>query len=107
MDDFLQGLQVDRHCALLVEAQAETPDQLDHYVGKMTKVLDGLPAWLPTALTTDAPTRAMMWKTRKVLYSAVAGNRKLGTTPLLEDIVVPGPALTQTVIELQGWARPP
>ena len=102
VDDFLQGLQVDRHCALLVEAQAETPDQLDHYVGKMTKVLDGLPAWLPTALTTDAPTRAMMWKTRKVLYSAVAGNRKLGTTPLLEDIVVPGPALTQTVIELQG-----
>lgn len=101
VDHFLQGLNVDKHCALLVEAQAETTDQLDHYVGQMTRVLDGLPAWLPTQLTTDGATRAMMWKTRKVLYSAVAGNRKLGTTPLLEDIVVPGPALTQTVIELQ------
>lgn len=101
VDDFLQGMQVDKHCALLVEAQAESPEMLDHYVGQMTKVLDGLPAWLPTQLTTDAATRAMMWKARKVLYSAVAGNRKLGTTPLLEDIVVPGPALTTTVLELQ------
>lgn len=102
VDDFLQGMTVENHCALLVEAQAESPDQLDAYIGQMTKVLDGLPAWLPTSLTTDPGTRAMMWKTRKVLYSAVAGNRQLGTTPLLEDIVVPGPALTKTVLELQG-----
>ncbi|WP_336249785.1 FAD-binding and (Fe-S)-binding domain-containing protein [Stomatohabitans albus] len=101
VDDFLQGMHVDTHCGLLVEVQAETSDQLDNYVDQMTRVLGGLPAWLPTPLTTDASTRAMMWKTRKVLYSAVAGNRQLGTTPLLEDIVVPGPALTKTVLELQ------
>ena len=38
---------------------------------------------------------------RDSLYTAVAGARPSGSTALLEDVVVPMPALTETVGEIQ------
>ena len=43
-----------------------------------------------------------MWHTRKGLYATVAGARPSGTTALLEDIVVPVPALLETCEQLTG-----
>ena len=40
--------------------------------------------------------RAALWHIRKGLYAAVAGARPSGTTALLEDVVVPVPALLPT-----------
>ena len=43
-----------------------------------------------------------MWHTRKGLYATVAEARPSGTTALLEDIVVPVPALLETCEQLTG-----
>ena len=50
----------------------------------------------PAALTADPRERAALWSIRKGLYTAVAGARPSGTTALLEDVVVPVPALLGT-----------
>ncbi|MEI9907060.1 MAG: hypothetical protein WDO06_03345 [Actinomycetota bacterium] len=41
------------------------------------------------SLSRDRVIRNELWKARKGLYAAVAGNRPSGTTALLEDIAVP------------------
>ena len=56
----------------------------------------------PAALTADPRARARLWHTRKGLYATVAGARPSGTTALLEDIVVPVPALLETCEQLTG-----
>jgi ferredoxin len=59
-------------------------------------VLAGLPVTGPRTLAADPAARAALWHIRKGLYAAVAGARPSGTTALLEDIVVPVPALLPT-----------
>lgn len=101
-DPVLRGLTVDRHTALLVELQHASPEGLAELVGAAEPVLAGLDPAAATALTVDARARAAMWQVRKGLYAAVAGARPAGTTAMLEDVVVPGPALSGTVRSLQG-----
>lgn len=48
------------------------------------------------SLTVDPGERAALWSIRKGLYTSVAGARPSGTTALLEDVVVPVPALLDT-----------
>ena len=56
----------------------------------------------PAQLTADPVARASLWHTRKGLYATVAGARPAGTTALLEDVVVPVPALLRTCERLIG-----
>ena len=102
----LVGLSVAEHTALLVEAQCETPDELAERVAALTRVvgrLGGLTTLsMPYAFSSDAAERAQAWLVRKGLYTAVAGARPAGSTALLEDVVVPMPALTGTVGEIQA-----
>ena len=54
--------------------------------------------------------RAALWSIRKGLYTSVAGARPSGTTALLEDVVVPVPALLrhcESLLELFDAARLP
>ncbi|HOA87848.1 MAG TPA: FAD-binding and (Fe-S)-binding domain-containing protein [Propioniciclava tarda] len=101
----LVGLNVEAHTALLVEAQCETPGELADRVAALSGVvgtLGGLvPLAKPYAFSTDPQERAQAWVVRKGLYTAVAGARPSGSTALLEDVVVPMPALTETVGEIQ------
>ncbi len=101
-DPVLRELAVDRHTALLVELQHATADGLAELVSAAEPALAGLEPAAATPLTTDPRSRAAMWQVRKGLYAAVAGARPSGTTALLEDVVVPGPALTDTVRSLEG-----
>jgi len=101
-DPVLRDLEVDRHTALLVELQHATGEGLVELVAAAEPVLAGLDPVAATALTTDPRSRAAMWQVRKGLYAAVAGARPQGTTAMLEDVVVPGPALTDTVRSLEG-----
>jgi len=97
----LVGLDVLAHTALLVELQEERRDELDArraVVDPLVRDLGGLAA--PAVFTTDAAERAVAWHVRKGLYTAVAGARPTGTTAMLEDLVVPMPALTDTVRNL-------
>ena len=98
--DVLAGLDVRRHTALLVEAQGHDADELAGTVADLDAVvagLSGLSSLGPAAFSADPVTRARAWQVRKGLYTAVAGARRPGSTALLEDIVVPLPALTETV----------
>ncbi|MFT4297221.1 MAG: FAD-binding and (Fe-S)-binding domain-containing protein [Micropruina sp.] len=100
----LRELKVRQHTALLVEAQGADADELAGRVADLSAVvarLDGLTALRrPAAFSADPQIRARSWQVRKGLYTAVAGARRPGSTALLEDIVVPMPALTATVAGL-------
>ena len=99
-DDTLRRIKVDRHAALLVEYQADTAAAVADLSATAHPVLSALPVTEPTALTADPKARARLWHTRKGLYATVAGARPSGTTALLEDIVVPVPALLDTCEKL-------
>jgi D-lactate dehydrogenase len=101
----LQSLTVDGHAALLVEYLAESSDQLSEQQTAGESALTALDLVAPLSLTGDARERASLWRIRKGLYTTVAGARPSGTTALLEDIVVPVPALLGTcesLIDLFG-----
>jgi D-lactate dehydrogenase len=99
-DDALRAIAVDRHAALLVEYQEPTAEALADRRAASAPVLEGLPLPSPAELSDDPKTRAGLWHIRKGLYAAVAGARPTGTTALLEDVVVPVPALLRTCDEL-------
>ena len=111
--DLLTGLDVERHTALLVEAQADTDADLRRGVDSLAAVVrtaKGLTlspqaaaskSDATDAFSTDPARRAQAWAVRKGLYTAVAGARPTGSTALLEDVVVPLPALPETVAGLQ------
>jgi len=97
----IRGFEPTTQAALLVEYHADTADDLADAVGAGSRVLADQPLLLPTTLSADAGARAAAWKLRKGLYASVAGARPTGTTALLEDIVVPVPALAATCASLQ------
>lgn len=101
-DPVLRELAVGAHTALLVELQHTTADGLAELRASAEPVLAELAPVATAPLTTDVAARAAMWQVRKGLYAAVAGARPSGTTALLEDVVVPGPALPGTVRALES-----
>lgn len=96
----IAGLQLDRQAAVLVEFQASTDDELSALRGSAEPALADLPLEAPLRLTTDPVARAALWKTRKGLFSAVAGARPSGTNALLEDVAVPVPRLGELCTNL-------
>ncbi|MTD15615.1 FAD-binding protein [Nakamurella sp. YIM 132087] len=100
--EVLKAMQVDRHAALLVEYQGLVPEELAELTASAAPVLGDLPLSLPADLTADPVIRGQLWHVRKGLYATVSGARPSGSTALLEDIVVPVPALLPTCTELIG-----
>lgn len=98
----VRDLVVRDHAALLVEYSAEGPDELAALRLGGEGILAGLNLSAEARFTGDASARAGLWHLRKGLYASVAGARPQGTTALLEDIVVPVPALGRTCRELIG-----
>ncbi len=96
----IADLKVTRHAALLVEYQASDQSDLAEQVAVGRTAIEALALSAAAALVSDRARRAEMWALRKGLYALVAGNRPHGTTALLEDVVVPVPALADTCTEL-------
>ncbi|HEX6499705.1 MAG TPA: FAD-binding and (Fe-S)-binding domain-containing protein [Micromonosporaceae bacterium] len=96
----LDGLRVRSHTALLVELQGTTAEELDADLSAASTLLAGLTLSAPARFTTDPAERATLWHLRKGLYTLVAGARPVGSTALLEDIVVPLDRLTVTTERL-------
>ncbi|MCR2802114.1 FAD-binding and (Fe-S)-binding domain-containing protein [Microbacterium sp. zg-Y818] len=90
------GFEATTEAALLVEYQAAGDDELAELTAQGARVLGNAPLRAPAVFSPDAAARAIAWKLRKGLYTSVAGARPSGTTALLEDIVVPVPALAPT-----------
>ncbi|WP_159803019.1 FAD-binding and (Fe-S)-binding domain-containing protein [Arthrobacter zhaoguopingii] len=96
----VKDLTVRNHAALLVEYSADTAEELAQAAAAGAAVLAPLGLSTPAVFSTDAAARAELWRLRKGLYASVAGARPQGTTALLEDVVVPVPALARTCSEL-------
>jgi len=101
-DESLRRIVVESHAALLVEYQADSAAAVAELSAAAHPVLRSLPVAGPAELTADPRMRARLWHTRKGLYATVAEARPSGTTALLEDIVVPVPALLETCERLTG-----
>ncbi len=99
-DETLRRIKVERHAALLVEYQADSAAAVADASANALPVLGRLPVASPADLTGDPRARARLWHTRKGLYATVAEARPSGTTALLEDVVVPVPALLDTCEQL-------
>ncbi|WP_349903726.1 FAD-binding and (Fe-S)-binding domain-containing protein [Parafrigoribacterium humi] len=95
-DATLRGIDVGTQAALLVEYQETEFDALQQRMAESERLFSGLPLQFPARLTEDAKARAALWHIRKGLYAAIAGNRPVGTSALLEDIAVPMTALLDT-----------
>jgi len=85
----IRRLEVGEQAALLVEFQAGSPAELAGVCADAEDPLSILPLAAALALTTEPAERADLWRTRKGLYSVVAGARPSGTNALLEDVAVP------------------
>lgn len=96
----IRSLPVQGHSALLVEHQGADAAELSAKRQDSQPLFESLDLASPFALTTDPKDRASLWHVRKGLYTTVAGARPSGTNALLEDIVVPVPALADTCDEL-------
>ncbi|MDJ0350476.1 FAD-binding and (Fe-S)-binding domain-containing protein [Cryobacterium sp. PH29-G1] len=96
----IRDLVVRDHATLLVEYHADSAAHLGELQATGMALGAGLGLSSPARFSSDAADRARIWHLRKGLYAAVAGARPLGTTALLEDVVVPVPALGRTCIEL-------
>lgn len=96
----IRTLHVTGHTALLVEHQGADATELSFKRQASQALFESLDLASPFAMTSDPKTRAALWHVRKGLYTTVAGARPSGTNALLEDIVVPVPALAHTCSEL-------
>jgi D-lactate dehydrogenase len=96
----LPAFAIQEHCALLVEYQAATAEELAALVGPATSLISDLPLTTPVEFSTDPLLRAALWHIRKGLYATIAGARPSGTTALLEDIAVPVGRLADTCAAL-------
>ncbi|MBG6213650.1 MAG: FAD-binding oxidoreductase [Cryobacterium sp.] len=96
----IRDLAVRDHATLLVEYHADNAGHLAELQATGLALAAGLALSSPAEFSSDAGARAQIWHLRKGLYAAVAGARPPGTTALLEDVVVPVPALGRTCIEL-------
>ena len=89
----LSALHVEDQAAFLIEYLAQTPEEVADQQAATAGILAALDVTAPVSLTADPRERAALWSIRKGLYTSVAGARPSGTTALLEDVVVPVPAL--------------
>ncbi|MBV1779777.1 FAD-binding oxidoreductase [Paeniglutamicibacter sp. ABSL32-1] len=96
----VSDLTVQSHAALLVEYTATSAEELADRQARGMSLANSLKLSAPAQFSPDAKIRAQLWKLRKGLYASVAGARTQGTTALLEDVVVPVPALARTCAEL-------
>lgn len=101
----INGFEVGTQAALLIEYQADTTEEIEYYRRAGTEVLEGVELFSPAAFAADPANRTAAWNFRKGLYASVAGNRRPGTTALLEDIVVPVPDLATASESLQQLFR--
>lgn len=100
--DIVAGLDVREQAALLVEYSAMEAEELAELQHCGEKMLQRTQLDQPASFSTDSAVRGALWHLRKGLYASVAGARPQGTTALLEDIVVPVPALGRTCERLVG-----
>ncbi|MFA7180849.1 MAG: FAD-binding oxidoreductase [Bacteroidales bacterium] len=85
---YLKTLQP-KATALLVETSAKSDEQVKNNIEAIKKGLETIQTELPIEFTSDLKEQKILWKIRKEIFTTVAGMRKSGTTPLIEDLCFP------------------
>lgn len=89
-------------CALLVESRAHDQITLETNLISIKESIANIPLQLPYEFTFDKKEQAMLWKIRKESFPTVAGMRKSGNTPIIEDVCFPVVKLAEATLALQG-----
>lgn len=88
-------------CALLVETQTLTKEELNTNVEEITGSIKHIQTTLPFLFTTDPKEQAAFWKIRQEALPTVAGLRETGTTAVIEDVCFPVDQLAKAVTDLR------
>lgn len=96
---YLKTLQ-SKATALLVETTAQSNEDLDRQIAGILKSIEHIETDLPIEFTTDPAQQKILWKIRKEIFATVAGMRKSGTTPLIEDLCFPIEKLANATSDL-------
>ena len=97
--EYLKSLSA-RACAILVETKGVDDSTLDRNIEQISASISHIETELPIEFTKDASKQAKLWKIRKEIFTTVAGMRKSGTTPIIEDICFPIERLADGTMEL-------
>ncbi len=88
-------------CAILVETSENSADLLNQNVKTICDSIKEIDPELPINFTYDAKEQKVLWKIRKETFPTVAGMRKSGSTPIIEDICFPIKSLAKGTLDLQ------
>lgn len=99
--EYLKTLQ-ENATALLVETRANDENELKSNVDIISGSIKEIKTELPYSFTSKNKEQLILWKIRKETLPTVAGMRKSGTTPIIEDICFPIECLAQGTLSLQS-----
>ncbi len=88
--------------ALLIDLEAESPEELDSLFMKTEEVLSGFQLERDFELTKDPKKILEFWNVRKGVFPSVGGMRKPGTAVIIEDIAVKTERLTEAVLDIRA-----
>ncbi len=88
-------------CALLVEYQAETREELERFIALEAALSPSLKTLSPPRFTEDPAARAALWKVRKGLLPAAGATKRSGETVIIEDVAFPLEELTASILALK------
>lgn len=86
--DFLQGLGSDG-CALLLETNAESEEQLAENIAKVRAAFETIPPVSPVTFERDHAVCESLWNVRRALFPLLAGTRHPEEFAYSEDYCVP------------------
>lgn len=86
--------------ALLMDTKADTEEELNENIRKITEVLAGFRLFKEATFTTDPKIYGPWWALRSGVFPAVGGTRAPGSTVLIEDIAFHIDDLPAATVEL-------
>ena len=99
--EYLKTLSADA-CAILVETCGESDEVLNFNIPLILNSIKHISTELPVSFSKNANEQALLWKIRKETLPTVAGMRKSGNTPLIEDICFPMERLAEGTMKLRA-----
>lgn len=88
--------------AILTETYADTPEELEDNIRRITEALAGIATFAPVAFTSDSALYSRWWDIRSGVFPSVGGSRREGTTCLIEDVAFHGEDLPEAIEALRG-----
>lgn len=86
--DFVRGIP-EGTSAILFQTESYSKDQVDKNLAEIKAHLDGISTTRPTLYSQDPDEYNSWWAIRKGLLPIAAGQRRLGTTVITEDVCFP------------------